>query len=60
MNIQFPLIIVIVRHALRNNHYRDTFLVFTPEITATLKVISATIRVILAPNKLVSASDKVI
>ena len=46
MNIQFPLIIVIVKHVLRNNHYRNTVLVFTPEITATLKIISATTRVI--------------
>ena len=60
MNIQFPLIIVIVKHVLRDNHYRNTGLVVTPEITATLKVISATTRVILATNKLVSASDKVI
>ena len=35
------------------------FLVFTPEITATLSI-SATTRVMLASNKLVSASDKVI
>ena len=35
-------------------------LVFTPEITANLKVISATTRVILATNKLVSATEKVI
>ena len=41
MNIRFPLIFVIVRHVLRNDHYRNTVLVFTPEITATLKVISA-------------------
>ena len=60
MNIHFPLIIVIVKQVLRDNHYRNTGLVFTPEITATLKVISATTRVILATNKLVSASDKVI
>ena len=60
MNIQFPLIIVIVKHVLRNNHYRNTVLVFTPEITANLKVISATTRVILATNKLVSATEKVI
>ena len=60
MNIHFPLIVVIVRHVLRNNHYRNTVLVFTPEITATLKVISATTRVILATNKLVSATDKAI
>ena len=54
--------IVIVKHVLRNNHYRNTVLVFTPEITcaATLKAISATTKVILATNKLVSASDKVI
>ena len=38
MNIQFPLIFVIVKHVLRNDHYRNTVLVFTPEITATLKV----------------------
>ena len=62
MNIQFPLIIV-----LRNNPSRNTVLVFTSAITATLKVISATIkvisattRVILATNKLMSASDKFI
>ena len=63
MNIQFSCFIVIVKHVLRNNHYHDyrnTVLVFTPEITATLKVISATTRVILATNKLVSANDKVI
>ena len=60
MNIQFPLVIVIVKHVLRNNHYRNTVVVFTPEITATLKVISAPTMVILATNKLVSASDKVI
>ena len=60
MKIQFPLFIVIVKHVLRNNHYRDTVLVFTPEITATLKVSSATTRVTLATNKLASASDKVI
>ena len=60
MNIQFPLITVIVKHVLRNNHYRNTVLVFTPEITATFKDISATSRVILATNKPVSASDKVI
>ena len=47
MNIQFPWIFVIVKHVLRNNHYRNTVLVFTPEITATLKVISATTRVTL-------------
>ena len=57
MNIQFPLIIGIVKHALSNNHYRNTR---TQEITATLKVISATTKVILATNKLVSASDKFI
>ena len=39
MNIQFPLIFVIVKHVLRNDHYRNTVLVFPPEITATLKVI---------------------
>ena len=60
MNIQFPFIIVIVKHALRNNNYRNTVLVSTPEITATLKVVSATARVILDTNKLRSASDKVI
>ena len=60
MNMQFPLIIVIVKHVLRNSHHRNTVLVFTPEITATLKVISATTVVILATNKVVSASDKVI
>ena len=38
----------------------ETLLVFTPEITATLKVISAITRVTLATNKLVSATDKVI
>ena len=59
-NIQLPLIIVIAKHVIRNNNYRTTVLVFTPEITATLKVISATTRVILTTNKLVSASDKVI
>ena len=60
MNIQFPLIFVIVRHVLRNDHYRNTVLVFTPEITATLKIISAITSVTLATNKLVSATDKVI
>ena len=60
MNINFPLNIVIGKHVLRNNHYRNTVLVFTPEITATLQVISATTRVILATNKLMSASDNVI
>ena len=60
MNIQFSLIIVIVKHVLRNNHYRNTVLGFTPEITATLKVISATAEVILITNKLVSATEKVI
>ena len=60
MNIQIPLIIVIIKHVLRNYHYRSTVLVFTPEITATLKIISVTTRVILATNKMVSASDKVI
>ena len=48
MNIQFPLIFVIVKHVLRNDHYRNT---------ATLKVISATTRVTLATNKLVSATE---
>ena len=60
MNIQFPLIIVIGKHVLRNNHYKNTVLLFTPEITATLKLISATAKIILATNKLVSVSDKVI
>ena len=60
MNIQTPLFIVIVKHALRDNHYRNTVMVLTPAIIATLKVISATTRVILATNKLVLASDKVI
>ena len=60
MNIQFPLIFVIVKHVLCNDHYRNNDLVFTPEITATFKVISAITRVTLAPNKLVSATDKVI
>ena len=59
-NIKFPLIIVIVTHVLRNNHCRNTCLVLTPEITATLKIILATTRVILATNKLVSAREKVI
>ena len=58
VNIQFPLFFVIVKHVLRNDHYRNTVLVFTPEITATLKVISAITRVTLATNKQVS--DKVI
>ena len=58
MSIQFPLISVIVKHVLRNYHYRNTVLVFTLQITATLKVVSAITRVILATNKLVSASDK--
>ena len=57
INIQFPLIVGIVKHALSNNHYRNTR---TQEIPATLKVISATTKVILATNKLVSASDKFI
>ena len=56
MNIQIPLIIVIVKHVLRYYYYRSTVLVFTPEITATLKVT----RVILATNKMVSVSDKII
>ena len=60
MSIQFSLIIAIVKHVLRNIHYRNTVLVFTPEIKATLKVIPATTIVILATNQLVSASDKVI
>ena len=60
MNIQFPLIFLIVKHVLRNDHYRNIVLVFTPEITATLKVISATTRVTLATKRLVSATDKVI
>ena len=60
MNIQFLLIFVIVKHVLRNENYRNTVLVFTPEITATLRVISAITRVTLALNKLVSATDKVI
>ena len=60
MNIQVPLIVVIVKHVLRNDHYRNTVLVLTPEITSTFKVISATTRVTLATNKLVSATDKVI
>ena len=60
MNIQFPLIIVIVKHVLRTNHYRNTVLLFTPEITAPLQVISATTRVILAAKKPVLASDNVI
>ena len=55
MNIRFPLIFVIVKHVLRNDHYRNT----VSEITATLKVISATTRVTLATNKLVSATEKV-
>ena len=38
MNIQFPLIFVIGKHVLRD-HYRNTVLASTPEITATLKVI---------------------
>ena len=57
MKFRFPLIFVIVKHVLRNYHYRNTVLVFTPEITSTLKVISATTR---ATNKLVAATDKVI
>ena len=57
MNIPFPLILVIVKH---NNYYRNTVLVFTPEITATIKFLSATTRVILATNKMVSDTDKVI
>ena len=60
MNIQFPLIFLIVKHVLRKDHYRNTVLVFTPEFTATLKVISATTRVTLATNLLVLATDKVI
>ena len=60
MNIQSPLIFVIVKHVLLNDHYRNAVLVFTSEITATLKVISAITRVTLATNKLVSATDKVI
>ena len=60
INIHLPLIIVIVKHVLRNNHYKKTVLVFTSEITATLKLISANIRVILATNKLVSATEKAI
>ena len=60
MNIQFPSIIVIVKHVLHNILYRNTVLVFTPEITAALKIISATTKGILATNKLVSASEKVI
>ena len=51
MNIQSPLIVVIGKHVLRNDLYRNTVLVFTPEITATLKVISATTRVTLATKK---------
>ena len=39
MNIQFPLIFVIVKQVLSNDYYKNTVLVFTPEITATLKVI---------------------
>ena len=58
MNIQLPLIFVIVKHVLRNDPYRNTVLGFTPEITATLKVISGTTRVTLATKKLVSATDK--
>ena len=54
MNIQIHLIIVIVKHVLRSYHYRSTVLVFTSEITATLKVT----RVILATNKMVSAVTK--
>ena len=50
MKIQFPLI---GKHVLRNNHYRNTVLVFTPETSATTRVIFAT-------NKVVSASDKFI
>ena len=60
MKIQSPLVFVIVKHVLRNDHYRNTVLVFTPEITATLKVILDITRVTLATNKLVSATDKVI
>ena len=60
MNIQFPLIFLIVKQVLSDDHYKNTVLVFTSEITATLKVISATTRVTLATNKLVSATDKVI
>ena len=37
MNIRFPLIFVIKKHVLRD-HYRNTVLVFTPEITAALKL----------------------
>ena len=61
MNIQFPLIIVIGKHVLCIYYYRNTVLVFTPEITATLNVISATyLMVILATKNLVSATEKVI
>ena len=60
MNFQFPLIIVIVKHVLRNNHHRNTVLVFTPEITATLKVISATTKVILATKEAITPTLKMI
>ena len=51
MNIQFPLIFVIVKHVLRNDHYRNT---------ATLKVISATTRVTLATADVITSALKVI
>ena len=60
MNIQFPLIFVVVKHVLRNDHYRNTVLMFTPEITATLKVISATTRVTLATADVITSALKVI
>ena len=60
MNIQFPLIFVIFKHVLRNDHYRNTVLLFTPEITATLKIISATTWVTLATAEVITSTLKVI
>ena len=40
MNILFPLIILIIKHVLRDNNYRNTVLVFTPEIIATFLKLS--------------------
>ena len=60
MNIQFPLILVIGKHVLRNDHYRNTVLVFTPEITATLNMISATTKVILAIKEAITPTLQMI
>ena len=74
MNIQFPLIIVIVKHVLCNNHYRNTvFGVYSRDhshlksylshyevILATEEVITSTLKVILATTKVLLATKEAI